>query len=733
LGRASLTRREIADRLSRRVVSLGGIFIIASILAILVVIVAEVLPLFRPPSAAPRGTVALSLLAEPLAVGIDEYREVVYLVTSSGVEFVSAGEGMRLRTERPEGLGTARIVSTSALGRGELGLGLSDGRLIPIQVRFNVTFRDGRRLIDPEVQTSEPLVVAPGQQISHVAYARTQTGPLAAAVAGPRDLVVVAVKETRPLVGAPVREQVRTALTLPAEGEITQVVLDDRGDNAYVGTSAGEVTIVGLRDPAAPTIIGTIRATSRAGAGVSALALLLGDRTLLIGDVAGGVTSWLILPGVGEAGLFKAHDYQPHSRPVVALAPSRRDKGFLSLDTDGTVHVNYSTTGRTLLEIPTGGAGVRAVGFAPKADGLVAVDASGRLAHWSLRNPHPQITLLALFGKVLYEGYRERTYVWQSTGATDDFEEKFSLTPLIFGTLKGTFYALLVAVPVALLSAVYTSQFMHPTLKGIVKPIVEIMAALPSVVLGFLAGLWLAPRMEKVVPGVAVLPVVFAGLILLGLAGWRLLPMALRRRVRPGTELFLFLPLVLVAGVVAFWLGGLIEGAFLGGDYRGWLLRVLGVTYDQRNSLVVGFAMGFAVIPIIFTISEDALSNVPPYLSAGSLALGATRWQTALRVVLPTASPGIFSAVMIGFGRAVGETMIVLMATGNTPVMNWSIFNGFRALSANVAVELPEAPAGGTLFRVLFLAALLLFLMTFLVNTAAEIVRLRLRKRYQAI
>jgi len=100
---------------------------------------------------------------------------------------------------------------------------------------------------------------------------------------------------------------------------------------------------------------------------------------------------------------------------------------------------------------------------------------------------------------------------------------------------------------------------------------------------------------------------------------------------------------------------------------------------------------------------------------------------------LPTASPGIFSAIMIGLGRAVGETMIVLMATGNTPITSWNIFNGFRALSANVAVELPEAPAGGTLYRVLFLTALLLFGMTFIVNTAAEVVRLRLRKRYSLL
>ena len=143
--------------------------------------------------------------------------------------------------------------------------------------------------------------------------------------------------------------------------------------------------------------------------------------------------------------------------------------------------------------------------------------------------------------------------------------------------------------------------------------------------------------------------------------------------------------------------------------------------------------MGFAVIPIIFAISEDAFANVPPNLVAGSLALGANRWQTVTRVVLPTASPGIFSAVMVGFGRAIGETMIVLMATGNTPIMSWNPFNGFRTLSANIAVEIPEAPQGGTLYRTLFLAALLLFVLTFVVNTVSELVRHRLRQRYSKL
>ncbi len=274
---------------------------------------------------------------------------------------------------------------------------------------------------------------------------------------------------------------------------------------------------------------------------------------------------------------------------------------------------------------------------------------------------------------------------------------------------------------------------MHPMLKGVVKPIVEIMAALPSVVLGFLAGLWLAPIIEDVVPGVFLMPLVISFLTLVAVVLWRLLPLRIRSQIKPGTEVFLLLPLIPVGAWLSFEFGGLLEAALMGGDYRSWLLSMLGLTYDQRNSLVVGLAMGFAVVPIIFTIAEDALSSVPQHLTAGSLALGATRWQTALRVVVPTAAAGIFSAVMIGLGRAVGETMIVLMATGNTPIMEWNVFSGFRALSANIAVELPEAPEGGTLYRILFLAALVLFVMTFMVNTVAEVVRLRLRKRYSLL
>jgi phosphate transport system permease protein len=333
------------------------------------------------------------------------------------------------------------------------------------------------------------------------------------------------------------------------------------------------------------------------------------------------------------------------------------------------------------------------------------------------------------FGKLWYEGFEKPEAVWQSTGGSDEFEPKLSLLPLLFGTLKGTIYSLFLAMPIAILGAMYTSQFIHPRFQRVVKPTVEMMASLPSVVLGLVAGLWLAPRLETHFPALVAILVLTP--VLLVLAGWlwSRAPAAVRARVPAGSEVVFFSIFLVVAWAGLLQVGPSVEAVLFGGDYQAWLFETLDLRYDQRNAAVVGIAMGFAVIPIIFSIAEDAFSSVPQTLAAGSLALGANRWETVVQVVLPTASPAIFSAVMVGLGRAVGETMIVLMAAGNTPVLELNLFNGFRTLSANIATELPEAVRDSTHYRTLFLAALTLFAMTFIINTLAELVRLRFRKK----
>jgi phosphate transport system permease protein len=202
--------------------------------------------------------------------------------------------------------------------------------------------------------------------------------------------------------------------------------------------------------------------------------------------------------------------------------------------------------------------------------------------------------------------------------------------------------------------------------------------------------------------------------------------LALRERDKRAAALMDFVrwcSMLAAAAVISFAVASLLTA--IGYDPRGGVVD----TYVQRNALVVGFVMGFAVIPNIYTLAEDALNSIPNDLRAASLATGATPWQTAMWVVLPTAMSGVFAACMIGMGRAVGETMIVVMAAGNTAVLDWNIFNGLRTLSANIAVELPEAVKDDTLYRMLFLAAVTLFAMTFVINTVAEVIRQRFRKR----
>ncbi|MEY3190319.1 MAG: hypothetical protein RIS10_436, partial [Pseudomonadota bacterium] len=214
---------------------------------------------------------------------------------------------------------------------------------------------------------------------------------------------------------------------------------------------------------------------------------------------------------------------------------------------------------------------------------------------------------------------------------------------------------------------------------------------------------------------------------------WQYLPRSIKQSIPDGWESAILVPVIILSAWFAFRVSIPLESFLFHGTLRDWFKTEFGIGYDQRNALVVGIAMGFAVIPTIFSIAEDAIFSVPKHLTVGSLALGATPWQTMIKVVLLTASPGIFSAVMIGLGRAVGETMIVLMATGNTPVMDLSVFQGLRTLAANIAVEMPESAVDSTHYRVLFLAALVLFMFTFVFNTLAEIIRQRLREKYSSL
>jgi phosphate transport system permease protein len=719
--------RRLADRAAALVASAGGLAVIGSLLGILVFLLLEVAPLFRGARAVRAPVVPLD--AAPAALLLDEHATHAARLDGSGRLRIERMDGtLALERDLAAGFPPPAPVPTGAAALADppwIVLGASDGRALLVPVEWRTRFLANRRETEPAV--GEPIAVPldpSGRAVVRVALAAQDDRTTVAGVLADGTLALAEIRPSENAFTGESSSEVRQR-SLSAPVEIRALALAPDARRLYAAGPGGELLAWSL-DPSDP--LATV--SPGGGAPIESLAVLLGGRSLLAGDAQGTITVYYP-PGelAGKSGFTAVRRFAGPGGAITALAPGQRDRSFLAAGERGRAGLYFSTSHRTLLEIDAGvGAGV-ALALAARGDrALVA----GRDAwvHLALESPHPEVSVAALTRRVWYERHPGPAFVWQSTGGTDDFEPKLSLVPLVFGTLKGTVYSLLLALPLAILGAMYTSQFMHPSLQRLVKPTVELMASLPSVVLGLLAGLFLAPRLESSFPALLLLLIGLPGLALLAGWSWSRLPRRVSGRLPDGGEV-LFYGVILAAGIgVAFALGPALERALFDGSFPIWLERTTGLRYEQRNAIVIAIAMGFAVIPIVFSIAEDSFTSVPSGLAAASLALGATRWQTVTRIVLPAASPGLFAATMIGFGRAVGETMIVLMATGNTPVLDASPWSGFRTLSANIAVEIPEAPHGGSLYRVLFLSALLLFSITFAINTVSELVRERLRARY---
>lgn len=740
------------DRLAAIAIRTGGILVILVVVAIVVNIGLEALPLFKAASAGPLE----SLGGGPgvMLAGTDQRRQIIWTLRRDGVVRLGTGREPVPITDRE-----VVLVAADQEIHGLVSALTEDGTVVVGSVRFRDVWEGDRRETTARWRPSaEPLLLPRGAEWAGVTANSDADGNLVTAAWSSAGDVVMASWD------AEEEAWRRLPVVVPRHGvtavavaqELSTVAVVDGSELRVFDLPALDETVVELA-PAAP----------------AALRFLIGGGTLVAGGQDGGVALLLKVPRVrvhnhGSVALRLArvevpagavvvvpddevgHDLAertdveilsappvwrvvrtPPSIPtaVSTIAPENRRHGFLVGGADGTVALYYSTSGRRLLASRWTGNPVDALAMAPKDDGAIVI-AGADLLRRSFDNPHPEISLRTLFLPVWYEGYAAPKWVWQTTGGSDAFEPKMSLWPLIFGTLKATLYALLFSVPVALMAAVYVSQLAPAWLQSVVKPTVELMAAVPSVVVGFLAALWLAPRLEGALFTALLAFLALPLAVLVALAVWRTLPVTFRRAAGPGSEL-----VVLAAGLIALvvlvaLLGKPVEQSLFQGDFQRFLFTEWGLRYDQRNSLVVGLALGFAVIPVIFTIAEDACSSVPRSLVAASRALGATRWQTAIKLVVPAASPGLFAGVMLGLGRAVGETMIVLMAAGNTPILDLSPFNGMRTMAAAIAVEIPEAPVGGTLFRVLFLTGALLFVFTFAVTTVADLVGTYLRRRY---
>jgi phosphate transport system permease protein len=740
--------RLIKDALARYGVIAGGLGVIVAIVLIFFYLLYVVYPLFISASAEPVSEYAVpeQALGNTLLLEIEEQNEVGARFTDSGhVAFFEAATGKTLSTQAvpiPQGSHIASFAQGSPINEGAVIYGLSDGRAIIVKHQYKVTYPNNVRVITPSLKYplgEQPLVLDDsGAALEKIAVkvgenATTIIAKTADTAQGPGKIRLLNFQKEQSLFADEAALTRTDSVLEQPVGGVADILIDKDESNLYMVSNDGQLGFFDISDKSNPAIRQQQNVVG-SGQKVTSVTFLNGDISLMIGDSSGLVSQWsMVKDKMNRPAMQKIRSFKVSDKAVVAINAEQRRKGFMTTDADGVVGIYHSTAEREMIKERVSDALPTAAVLSPRANALLLQSADGKMHFWHIDNEHPEVSIKSLWQKVWYESYPKPDYIWQSSSANSDFEPKYSLTPLVFGTLKAAFYAMLVAMPLALMGAIYTAYFMTPRMRQYVKPSIEIMGALPTVILGFLAGLWLAPFMEEHLAGFfAMLMIVPVGVMLFAFA-WQFVPKAISENLAEGWDAAILIPVILLSGWFAFTVSIPLEAFLFNGSLRDWFKAELGIGYDQRNALVVGVAMGFAVIPTIFSIAEDAIFSVPKHLTVGSLALGATPWQTMIKVVLLTASPGIFSAIMIGFGRAVGETMIVLMATGNTPVMDLSVFQGLRTLAANIAVEMPESEVDSTHYRVLFLAALVLFMFTFVFNTLAEIIRQRLREKYSSL
>lgn len=716
-------RRAWRDRLTRYVVSTGGMVVLAMLMLIFVYLLVAVWPLFKPASIGQPQALAWPQNGNAVAVGVDATHQMVWRIDENGKGMFLALQpaDKPLQSLQEQQLTTSAPSAVASMNGDTYTIVLAtvDGKVLLVSPQFHPVGKteDTGHFAPDWVylrgSTPEPFDNK-HQPLRQVSLGTQQNQPMVAALTQDGRVLLGQLAQT----GWQVRQ-------IEVNAPVSQVLLSPEGSRLFV-LSPNQLTVFPLSQAAVgkgQNIIFDPQKTAQKN--IVRMALLPGASSLLLQNAEGQISQWFDVQRNGQRELTEIRHYQPaladsmlinepYRRVFAALAPSGKLDLYSSLRENAVLQTSIES-------------GVKTAWFDPQGKGLLVETMKG--AFWyPLSNDYPEISWRTLLKPTWFENYPQPDSVWQTTSGSDNYQAKYSLWPVVFGTLKAAFYALLFATPLAVAGAIYTACFMSARQRSIVKPAIEMIGAFPTVVIGLVAAIWLAPIIENHLLALLALPVLIPLVIVGGAALWTRLFPALAQRTGYRFDVCVLLPLLTVLLVLWFMLAPHVEILLWGMP----LHERLGDGYDQRNTLVVAIALGFALVPVIFSLAEDALFSVPSSLAQGSLALGATQWQTLMRVLLPSASAGIFSALMIGLGRAVGETMIVLMATGNTPLLDNTPFQGLRALAANIAIEMPEAVVGSAHYRVLFLTALVLFLFTFVVNTLAEAVRLKLRLRYSA-
>ncbi|MEE4659148.1 MAG: phosphate ABC transporter permease, partial [Halieaceae bacterium] len=578
--------RRAKDKATTFAIATGGSVVLLTILMLFVFLVYEVAPLLQDAKMEPAPAVVWQGEADPW-LSLDEYAAVAFSVAADGsVGFTRLADGAVLsrRSLRPPG---ARLTSVAAEGTGSdaLVLGFSDGsaRVVDVAYRYDLSAQQ-RRII--------PVLAQP---LGDVPVAASRNQPVHRLALDLRSGILARQYDSGELEVARIAPQAMATdlawQNLGRQPKAASLLLMDAGRWLLLLTAGGDYQAWPLSEAGA----GTPQAGRLfpPGESLRSAIVLQGSLSLVAASDRGALNRYYLL----RAGtLAPVHRFDTSGMVPRRLLAEHRRRGFLAFG-DGEVHWYNATSGERGLRAPFAATDATTLAISPRAHLLLALDPRGGLEAWHLDNPHPEVSLASLWREIWYEGYDQPALVYQSSASSNDYEPKFSLTPLAFGTLKAAFYAMLFATPLAICAAIYTAFFMAPVLRRRVKPLVELMEALPTVILGFLAGLWLAPMVEDHLAELLSLILVIPGGVLLFSMLWALLPSGWRSVMPDGWHAIVLLPVILGLVMLALALGDPLQVLLFNGDARRWFSEELGLAYDQRNAIVVGIAMGFAVIP----------------------------------------------------------------------------------------------------------------------------------------
>ncbi|MGL5360789.1 MAG: phosphate ABC transporter permease, partial [Shewanella sp.] len=431
-------------------------------------------------------------------------------------------------------------------------LGLSDGQVLIVGIEFGLSYPNNKRLITPKLRYSAGdtaiTIDENGSAINKLAFTYTSDKSTFAyqdasgtwrlsRVEGVENMMTEAVEWTlSSAVIADAPKKVAHQLMTPDQRQL-MLQMDNK------------IYIYNIRDVDNVSLMQVIDAEKDKHK-INQMALLAGASSILVSYDSGIVTQYFQVNG-HKGRLYQEIREFNDLAPVASIAAEFYRKSFAVVSPEGELSLLYTTSERNLFEQKFDIKNPGVMGFSPRSNGIV-IEADNKLNLFHVENAHPEVSWSALWTKVWYEGYPEPQYVWQSTSGSDDFEAKLSLMPLVFGTMKAAFYAMLFAVPLSIAGAIYTAYFMSAKVRRIVKPTIEIMGALPTVILGFMAGLWLAPLVEENLPGILVLLVLLPISILSSAFVWSRLPGKWKQRLPEIYQELMLIPVICFIGWLSF-------------------------------------------------------------------------------------------------------------------------------------------------------------------------------------